>query len=347
MGRPTPDAVVSYANRAFNEILGMAAVEGSRVDDIPRTYRVFDRTGNPYPVERLPFSRVLATGESVVVEDMVIHRADGARVPLRAFGHPVRDGAGHISHVIVVFSDITPGARAEADRATVETRLKLAVDHAPIAVFSIDPDGIITLSEGAGLAALGVRSGELVGKSVFDLYRDHPTIPGYIRAWPGGRVVLLHRAGRRRRLRFLADPRVGEDGRVVGVLGVSHDMSELRRLQAAAIQNDRVGAMGTLAASVAHEINNPLTYVLAHPRGIRSDHAGRQIAALATLGDLPAAARPARGGAPTCRSIWPPPRKAFERIATIVRDLRSFSRPDDTHSRRRSSCGRWSRACSS
>ena len=106
-----------YANRAFREILGMAAVEESRIGDAPITYRVFDRAGSPYPVERLPFSRVLATGESVVVEDMVIHRADGGRIPLRAFGHPLRDPAGHVTHVIVVFTDITPGGARRADRA--------------------------------------------------------------------------------------------------------------------------------------------------------------------------------------------------------------------------------------
>ena len=39
---------------------------------------------------------------------------------------------------------------AELARASVEAKLKVAVDHAPIAVFSIDRDGIITLSEGAG-----------------------------------------------------------------------------------------------------------------------------------------------------------------------------------------------------
>ena len=99
-------------------------------------------------------------------------------------------------------------------------------------------------------------------------------------------------------------------------------MSELRRLQAAAIQNDRVMAMGTLAASVAHEINNPLTYVLHH------------------LETLRAGARPARGGAgrrrpalaeraAALREELAPAYQGVRRIATIIRELRSFSRADD------------------
>src|SRR6185503_10000278 len=113
--------------------------------------------------------------------DMVIHRKDGKKVPLRAFGHPVKDQAGNITHVIVAFTDITDEAKARADHAEFETRLKVVVDHAPVVCWSADREGVITLSEGAGLSALGVRSGDLVGKSVFDLYRDHPTISGYIR----------------------------------------------------------------------------------------------------------------------------------------------------------------------
>ena len=45
-------------------------------------------------------------------------------------------------------------------------------------------------------------------------------------------------------------------------MGVCTDVTESRRLQTRMIQDDRIRAMGTVAASVAHEINNPLTYVL-------------------------------------------------------------------------------------
>src|SRR5688572_14361399 len=79
-----PEGNVVYVNRAFRDILGMEAVSGSVIGDVPATYRVHDGGGNPFPVEKLPFSRALATGERVVVDDMMIHRHDGIRVPLRA-----------------------------------------------------------------------------------------------------------------------------------------------------------------------------------------------------------------------------------------------------------------------
>ena len=108
------------------------------------------------------------------------------------------------------------------------------------------------------------------------------------------------------------------------MIGISTDVTESRKLQARAIQNDRIAAMGTLAASVAHEINNPLTYVLG------SLGAGRRRAL---------AARPAtrdggqrrerwRGGARTAPSGW----------ASITRELRTFAGPR-RRGRRRSSRG--------
>jgi PAS domain S-box-containing protein len=63
----------------------------------------------------------------------------------------------------------------------------------------------------------------------------------------------------------------GADGRPVGILGVSRDVSERRRLQASLAQQDRLASMGMLAAGVAHEINNPLTYVLFNLTGLEAE----------------------------------------------------------------------------
>jgi PAS domain S-box-containing protein len=324
-----PDGQVAYTNAAFREIMAMSPVSESRVGDIPSTYRIYDRNGSPYPVDGLPFSRVLATGQAAVVDDMVIHRADGRRVPIRAFGQPVRAPDGRITHVIVAFIDITREMDAEHGRASIEAQLKVAVDHAPIAIFSIDRDGIITLSEGAGLKPLGVRSGELVGKSVFELYRDHPTIPDYIRrGLAGDSFYYTVQVGQAIYDSWITPVRDAA-GEVVAVLGVSHDMSEPRRLQAAVIQHDRVRAMGMLAASVAHEINNPLTYVIGSLQNL-ANTLDRQIGLLAELIDVSGEAR-LREVAVAMRQDLGLAEKGVDRIATITRDLRSFTRPEDTH----------------
>jgi signal transduction histidine kinase/CheY-like chemotaxis protein len=321
------DGRVVYTNRAFGEILGMEAVAAVPIDDAPAVYGIFDRAGHPFPVDRLPFSQVLATGAPAVVDEIVIHRSDGRRVHVRAFGYPARDRDGQITHVVIAFIDITREVRAEAERATIETRLKFAVDNAPLVVYALDMNGVITLSEGAGLQPLGVRSGELVGQSVFDMYKDHPTIPGYMRRGLAGETFWhTVQVGDAVFDTFLT-PLRGPDGTMTGVLGLSHDTSALRHLQAGVIQSDRVRAMGALAASVAHEINNPLTYVLG---GLRSvERALEQ-----HLPPLEARLAPFEGETRAAlirvREELQMALRGVERIATITRDLRTFSRPDDT-----------------
>ena len=40
----------------------------------------------------------------------------------------------------------------------------------------VNRKGIFTLSEGKGLAALGLKPGEIVGQSVYEIYRDFPDV---------------------------------------------------------------------------------------------------------------------------------------------------------------------------
>ncbi len=322
-----PDGSAAYTNRAFAEIMGIGAVTESQIGDVPATYGVCDRAGRPYPIENLPFSRVLATAGRAMVDDIVIHRPDGRKVNVRAFGEPLRDSTGAMTRVIIAFLDITREVAAETERATMEARLRLAVDHSPIAIFTIDQEGVITLSEGAGLKPLGVRSGELVGKSIFDLYGKHPTIPGYIRRGLAGDsfwyTVEIGAAVYDTWLSPLRDT----DGQVVGAVGVSNDVGEMRRLQANVVQNARVLAMGTLAASVAHEINNPLAYVLPYLHDFSrelAEHAAR----VAALPEIPGHGALMKAIERLEESLQPV-RTGVDRIAGITRDLRTFSRPDD------------------
>jgi len=126
-----PDGSVAYANQAFEEILGRKAVPGIPIGDAPTAYALLDRQGRPYPVDQLPFGRVMATGRPTVVDDLVVRRGD-RDVSIRAFGSPKFDATGRLTHVIVAFIDITREVAADAQRRTVESRLQFVCSHAPI-----------------------------------------------------------------------------------------------------------------------------------------------------------------------------------------------------------------------
>jgi signal transduction histidine kinase/ActR/RegA family two-component response regulator len=88
-------------------------------------------------------------------------------------------------------------------------------------------------------------------------------------------------------------------------------LSELHRVQDQLRLADRLASLGTLTAGIAHEINNPLAYVMSNLDYVQGE--------LRTGAGLDAEARAALSEAA----------EGAERIRTIVRGLRTFSRHDD------------------
>lgn len=125
--------------------------------------------------------------------------------------------------------------RAEAARrqalAASQQRLQAVIDNSPIVVWAVDCQGTITLSEGLGLARLGVAAGELVGQNVFELYRDVPKVAEVIRRALSGEevfeTVVIHDAV----FRGWTAPIWASDGSVVGAHGVATDVTEQARAE--------------------------------------------------------------------------------------------------------------------
>jgi len=97
------------------------------------------------------------------------------------------------------------------------------------------------------------------------------------------------------------------------VLCIGRDVTARKELEARLVQADRLAALGTMAAGVAHEINNPLGYVL-----LNLEWVARK---------LPGVAKDP-SSMPAILEMLKEAREGAERVSTIVRDLRSFSRAD-------------------
>lgn len=112
-----------------------------------------------------------------------------------------------------------------------EERLRTVVTGAPVVLFALDKDGIFTLSEGRGLDALGLKPGEIVGQSVFDVYRDVPQIIEHIRDALDGKEVAVTAevAGLTFESRYTPIKRAS--GEVFGVIGVATDVTEQIRAE--------------------------------------------------------------------------------------------------------------------
>jgi PAS domain S-box-containing protein len=99
------------------------------------------------------------------------------------------------------------------------------------------------------------------------------------------------------------------------VLAFARDVTERKAIQTRLAEAERLTALGVLSAGVAHEINNPLAYVLLNLEYLRRE-LPKLVANPERVEDLMVRVRDAFHGA--------------ERVATIVRDLRTFARGDDS-----------------
>jgi PAS domain S-box-containing protein len=119
-------------------------------------------------------------------------------------------------------------ARAIEERRVIGDRLGAVID-APVIVFAFDREGIFTMSEGRGLEVLGLAPGEVVGRSVFELYEDTPDVSDQChRALAGEEFTTIGMVGEIvLETRFV--PVRDTAGQVESVVGLTTDITERRR----------------------------------------------------------------------------------------------------------------------
>jgi signal transduction histidine kinase/ActR/RegA family two-component response regulator len=128
-------------------------------------------------------------------------------------------------------------------------------------------------------------------------------------------------------------PISGPRGQLTGLVFVIRDLSEKNRLHDQLALADRMTSLGKMAAGIAHEINNPLAYIITNieltDNGLRalSEELEPLLAKLVAAGG----ARPQRdllGAIAGLNEAMADAREGTERVRRLVDDLRSFSHPD-------------------
>jgi PAS domain S-box-containing protein len=249
--------------------------------------------------------------------DYRFRRPDGAYIWLHAEARMT--GAEVIGYLV----DITERKHAEDQLRRSEANFRMLAERSPTLML-VHRGGKLVYLNPAAVRALGYdRAEELVGTRMLDLVHpdDQASVTARIAhtASHGGGAPGEARMRRRDGSYIVAD---GEglvldfDGQRSHVV-VGHDVTERRELFARIALADRLLSMGTLAAGVAHEINNPLAYVSSN------------LELLVRELPLLLAGQPSQLAAHEIEEVLADAREGASRVGTIVRELRALSRSEE------------------
>jgi PAS domain S-box-containing protein len=225
---------ILLCNQAASTLLGLTENQLLSKTTADPDWQVLREDGTPFPSQNRPVQQAITTRQ--LVQDVVMGFYNPTLrdwVWLLVNAEPQLTADGCVEQVICTFSDITERKRSEVARQKSEsaalctaTLLQTVVTNAPIIVYALDKDGVITLSEGKGLEAVGRKPGQTVGQRVFDLSHDEPDRLENIRCvlagtdrrwlWQLGDLVYETRA----------TPIRDRNGQVTGLIAVATDITE-------------------------------------------------------------------------------------------------------------------------
>ncbi|MEZ4278819.1 MAG: PAS domain S-box protein [Myxococcota bacterium] len=263
------DEILVYVNQSFVDLLGYA-----RADDLlgMNLRELVHPDGWELVRNRLRELEVLGKPldpceERFVARDGRVVTFEMAKVPIEFDSRP---------SVVAIGRDVR--GRQQADR-----RLRQAVESAPSGMIMTDSEGHIVLANSHVEHLFGYGESELLGQQIEMLiperYRaHHPDLrhaylanPSHRRMGIGPEFHALHKDGHEIPVEIILNPITMDDG--VFVLSSIVDVRERKKVESLIAMADRMSAVGTLAAGVAHGINNPLTYVKGNLQFVRREAA--------------------------------------------------------------------------
>ncbi len=258
---------VTYANQGFLTYIGLTPESLAGAGWL-QAFAPSDR-------ERVTqvWTRSVVTGVDYKIEALMRNAALGDYRYWELRAAPVRDASGDILHWLGVASDIHDAkvyaATLRAEQAETERRraeLESIYKATPVGLALLDPMEFRFLNLNDHEAeTLGYPKHEILGREVSEII-PIPDLVGLLRTAAAGIAVKEHllegelpsRPGERRAWSVSYSPVFNEDGSVRAISTATLEITKQKKAESALIQSEKLAAVGRLASSISHEINNPL-----------------------------------------------------------------------------------------
>jgi two-component system NtrC family sensor kinase len=252
---------VAFFGYRFDDAVGRFVVEAS--------IEVLREDGSPCPAHEEPLAATLSTGKASASVVLGYRRASGETQWALTRCSPLHDTKGALSGAVVVLVDVSGWKQTEEGLRRSEATWRSLAENLP--------DFVIMVDREARIQSINRILPHLADTRVIGNHAHGYINPDFLAEWKENFAAALSSgAPQRSETRAMGAggltvwyeqvfiPIVEECGRVDRVLIVARDITERRAMIARLAERERLASIGMLSASVAHEIMNPLTSVLAN-----------------------------------------------------------------------------------
>jgi PAS domain S-box-containing protein len=220
-----------------------------------------------------PADKVRRLNTAVSLENhTILVRKDGTEIPIDDSAAPIRNRDSSLLGVVLVFRSVAERRHAANLIQQGQERLNSIYNTSLEYIGILSVEGKVLDCNRASLEFAGNTREDVVGKYFWDCpwFIGTPGMPEAVRAATQAaaagqstrtEMALIRPSGETINFDFSLTPVVDSDGNVIYLVPEGRDISELKRTEHALVQSEKLAAVGRLASSIAHEINNPLEAV--------------------------------------------------------------------------------------
>jgi two-component system, NtrC family, sensor kinase len=277
---------IEYVNPRFTYVTGYSFEES-----IGRNPRIL-KSGEKSPEEYRDIWQTITSGKEWRGE-FHNRKKNGELYWEYASISPIKNSDGVITHFVAVKEDITERKQIEEKITESMLQQQAILNNIPDMAWLKDSESRFIAVNEPFKQACGKKHDELIGKTDFDLW-PHELAAKYI---SDDKEVILSRTrkiveeplrdatGAERWIETIKIPIFGKEGEVIGTTGIARDVTgrklaeeamkqvneklrnayaELQSAQSQILQQEKMASIGQLAAGVAHEINNPMGFIISN-----------------------------------------------------------------------------------
>ncbi len=225
--------------------------------------------------ESCPIKEVLETGKPVFSYEIEIIGKSGKKVPVNITTSPLRSSDNEIIGAVENFRDLTKHKGLWGKLREERNKAQQYLNIAGVIIVAINERGLVSLINKKGCDVLGYQEKEIMGKNWFDqcvpenVREERKETFKRVMAGEEAEVedyenIIITKSGEERIIAWHNTTLMNEKGHIVGTLSSGEDITKRKQTEDEMMRTEKLVSLGQLAASVVHEVNNPLAGIMVY-----------------------------------------------------------------------------------